>query len=223
MSPTRSMKHPPDVAPPIAAPSSAVSVAPSLPPAPAEGALRASTPPRRRPRNLNMDIRGVARRKVEAIIAMRASGYSMQQIGEELGIKRRSVSQYLYQARIATKQGLLRDTKTGKSLLADPMDQLEYGLIGKAVENMAEMLEGGPVPEILERGQKSTKMEATFKVAELALGPRLSATKEGAAPMLNALKIEIVMPSSGGNAPRESAVGGVPMNFIDVTPEPEES
>lgn len=215
MSQNRSKKSPPAVAPPIGTSDAAEPVVPSLPPVPAEGTLSTSllapTPPK--PRQYRMPKDSLVRKKVLAIIALRAAGYDDGTIAKELQISRQCVHTYMWRAKQAGKDGWLTDPKTGKSLLDNPTDRVEYELTQKVVDNLAEMLDS---EKILERGQKSVKMEATFEMARGVLFEKFKKTPEGVANTFNALKIEIVMPSTGGNVAREASMGGVPLSYVDA-------
>lgn len=203
--------------PPAAPPSSEVSVvrepvAPSLPPVPAaEGMRPTATPIPRKPYTLGKA--SVVRKKAVAIMALRAAGYSTEQIAKELEIRPASVHTYIWRAHRAAKNGCLIDPKTGNSLLDNPVDRIEYELTNKVVDNLAKMLDS---EQILERGQKSVKMEATLNMAKGVLYEKFKRTPEGVSNTLNALKIEIVMPSTGMTAARENAMGGRPIVYTDA-------
>jgi len=208
------LKKPAPAVSPYRAAACAHSVVPSLPPAPADVTVpTATTSPRK---SYALPPKSVQRRKIEAILAMKAAGYGNKEIAEELGIQPNSVWQYMWRAKQAAKEGGLRDPKTGLSLLANPAERVEFDLLGSVVDNFEQMLSGPSVPEILERGQRSTKMEATFKLADIALAPKFDAAKEAAVPSLNALKIEIVMPSTGMNSARAESMGGTPVSYVDA-------
>ena len=67
--------------------------------------------------------------------------------------------------------------------------------------------------QILERGQKSVKMETTHLMAKHVSFEKFRKVPEQAPQTMNALKIEIVMPTSGQNEARPGSIGGQPMNF----------
>ena len=186
----------------------ALTVAPSLPPAPAEGTRSSSN--------------GIASKKYApithkllkhralAIVAMRQMGYTTEQIAAELNILPASVNSIMWRA---GKYGFLQDLKAG-SLLDDPTERMAFELSHKAVKNLSDMLDSD---QILERGQKSVKMETTFEMAKGVLFKKFDGPKESAQQTMNALKIEIVMPTGGIQTlppAREGSMGGRPA-FIE--------
>lgn len=206
---TRRLKTPPAPAAVLAV-VPVVPVVPSLPPAPADGSLSASLPaiPRK---SYAMPKNAVIRKKALAIVALRAAGWTSEQIAAELGLKRESLHTYVWRA---SRAGYLVNPKTKETLLVDPIERVEE-LTHKVLDNFNEMLTS---EQILERGQKSVKMEATFELARGALFKKFDQTVEGVQQTFNGLKIEIVMPSSGMNEARPGAMGGVPQTYIDVEP-----
>lgn len=193
---TRPKVHAPVVAAfvaPVAQP-----VAPSLPPVPAEGALLASTE-----RSYAPPTHALIKKRALAIVAMRHMGYARDQIAKELGVLPATLDTIMWRA---GKYGFLQDLKSG-SLLDDPTERITYELSHKAVRNFDEMLDSD---QILERGQKSVKMEATFELAKGSLFKKFDQPKESGAQTMNALKIEIVMPTSGMQEARAGAMGGCP-------------
>ncbi len=176
-------------------------VVPSLPPAPADGLRTSPNLEHKLPKT------SLVRKKALAIIGLRARGYTTEEIAQELQIKPNSVYSYLWRA---GRAGLL--SKKDHSLLDNPTERIEYELTHKAVDNLAEMLNSD---QILERGQKSVKMEATFEMAKGVLFEKFRKVPEQAPQTMNALKIEIVMPTSGQNEARAGSIGGTPMNFIE--------
>lgn len=185
----------------VAAP--VVPVAPSLPPVPAEGALLASTS-----KKYALPRTSLVKKRALAILALRAAGYTTKQIADELKVLPRTISTIMWRA---GKAGFLKNPKTGLSLQDDPMDVIENELGHLAVENYRALL---TEDNILERGQKSTKMDATLHFAKEVLFKKYEGSKEGVAHVMNALKIEIVMPTTGMGEARAGSMGGNP-SFID--------
>lgn len=174
--------------------------------------LTVSAPPRRKS-VFKMPKDSLVRKKVLAIIALKTAGYSHEQIAKEMGVTRATISTYLWRANRAAQDGWLKDEKTGRSLLDDPTERIEYELTNKVVDNLAAMLNS---EQILERGQKSVKMEATFEMAKGVLFEKFKKSPEGVSNAINALKIEIVMPSTGGNTARADSMGGEPIRYVDA-------
>lgn len=141
----------------------------------------------------------VVRKKALAIVAMRANGYTTEQISKELGITPSSVKTYVYRA---VKSGFLVDKKK-RDLMVDPHDQIEFKLAGLAVDNLEEMLTND---RILSKGEKSVKLEATLAVANGVLFKRYDVPKETSMPT-NILQINIqghqdtLVDVSAGGAP----------------------
>lgn len=167
----------------------------------AEG-LKMSPKQRGRKPDWKIPKNSMVKRKALAIVAMRANGYTDDQISEELHITKGSIRTYLYRA---TRSGFLVDRKSG-SLLADPHDRLEYDLAHKAVRNLEAMLDSDT---ILERGQKSVRMEATL---EMAKGVLFKKFDQAAAPSMptNVLQIKI----EGAQSKVDVTAGGAPL-YID--------
>jgi hypothetical protein len=180
-----------------------VPVVPSLPPAPADGLRTSPT---------LMPPKSLMRKKAFAIIALRAKGHTTEEIATELGIKPGSVYSYLWRA---SRAGLFESKRDRDMALVDPADQVEFGLLPKAVNHLNSLLDNDV---ILERGQKSLKFETAKMITEGVVLEKFRKVPDTAPQTLNALKIEIIMPTSGQNAARAGAIGGTPMSFIDVTP-----
>lgn len=181
---------------------------PSLPPVPAEETRLASTPP---PRTKHAKAKqSMVRKQALAIVAFRAAGYSTKQIADELHVLPGSIKTIMWRA---SKQGFLKNPKTGESLLDDPIDVVEYELGTLAVDNYRKLLTDDT---ILERGQKSTRMEATLEFAKNVLFKKVEGVRETPAQTMNALKIEIVMPTTGMSEARPNAMGGKPQSFLDA-------
>ena len=132
------------------------------------------------------------------MVAMRAMGFSTEEIASELRVKPRSVSQYIW---LATKNGFI-PTRKGEFVFNDPKSQVKYELAHKAVRNVAQFLDS-----------KNDKLRAEFtlKLAEGALfgafnQPKDTTALPGAQQIL-AVKIE--MPNTGNMAVREGSIGGV--------------
>ena len=193
---------------PVLAPASvpAVPVAPSLPPAPADGSLSTST---QLPSNkYALPKRSLLRKKALAIVALKAAGYTVAQIAAELHMTPGSIRTYTWRA---MRAGFLVG-RNGQTLLDDPMERVEQ-LTQTALDNYGEMLKS---TEVLERGQKSVKMEATFNL--MGVYKDLNKPTGETTTQLNALRIEIVMPTSGKQEARAGSMGGTPQGFIDIEP-----
>jgi DNA-binding CsgD family transcriptional regulator len=180
---------------------------PSLPPVAQDADLIPSTSLMPRPKRSDpykLPKTSMVRRKALAILAMRANGYSEDDIAAELHISKNSIHVYLYRA---ARAGKLQNKK-GESLLVDPHDRIQYDLANKAADNLKEMLES---TTILERGQKSVKMEATKMVAEGVLFKRFDAPKETSMPS-TMLQINI----QGDTSKVDVNEGGTPL-YTDGT------
>ena len=140
----------------------------------------------------------MVRKKAIAIVAMRANGYSKEEISKELGINENSIRMYLYRA---SKSGFLVNKKG--QLLADPHDRLEFNLAQKAVDNLEKMLDSD---EKLSRGEKSVKMEATLAVANGMLFKKFDQSKDAPMPT-NVLQINI----QGNTSSIDVTEGGTPL------------
>ena len=138
------------------------------------------------------------REKAVAMVAMRAMGFSTEEIASELRVKPRTVGQYIW---LATRHGFI-PTNKGEFVFNDPKSQVKYELAHKAVRNVAQFLDS-----------KNDKLRAEFtlKLAEGALfgafnQPKDTTALPGAQQIL-AVKIE--MPNTGNMAVREGSIGGV--------------
>jgi predicted transcriptional regulator len=184
---------------------------PSLPPAlqdadptPSEHSLVGPVPSEKTKKNWRkhtMTKDGVMRKKAVAIMAMRANGYTDDEIAKELHLKKATLHVYLHRA---VRSGFLMN-KEG-SMFSDPADRLQYELANKAVDNLKDMLDSN---EILHRGDKSVRMEATKLVAEGVLFKRFDQVKEAAQPV-NVLQIKI----EGTHGNIDVSAGGAP-GYID--------
>lgn len=185
----------------------------SLPPAPADAAPTLPTPypdpvmvPVKKPIQV-MERNSVMRKKAVAIVAMRAAGYTTEEIATELKIKPGSVATYVYQA---TRAGFLVN-RSGSNMLADPKDQLEFQLSHKIVRNLSAALDNKPITtddgEIMRLSK--TQRETTMEIAKGTLFKRFDTPKEVAAPSMNVLSVKIEMPTTGGVDARHGAIGGV--------------
>jgi predicted transcriptional regulator len=183
---------------------------PSLPPAlqdadptPSEqlATIEPSEKTKKKWRKHTMTKDGVMRKKAVAIMAMRANGYTDDEIAKELHLKKATLHVYLHRA---VKSGFL----VGKegSMFADPADRLQYVLANKAVDNLKDMLESN---EVLHRGDKSIRFEATKLVAEGVLFKRFDQVKEAAQP---GTILQIKIEGTHGNI--DVNAGGAP-GYID--------
>ena len=166
-------------------------MASSLPPTPS----RVPAPPTVLATRLKQT--SLIRKKALAIVAMRAQGYSTEEIASELGIRPRSVAQYVY---TASKGGWLPRTKG--SAFADPKDSIDFELAHKAVRNMNEFLDS---PDI------ETRKEMTLELAKGSLFKRFDQSKEATLPGMQVLAIKIDMPTTGDTPVREGSMGGAPI------------
>lgn len=172
-------------------------VAPSLPPARA-GAARI-IPSLHKP--------GLRRKAIE-IIGLKSQGFSHAEIGERLRIKPGSVATILYRA---SKAGFLEDSK-GNFLLDDPKDEVEYSLQHLATKNLRELMTSD---QVLSKGDKLVKMEATLEVAKGTLFKKFDQPKEAVTPNMNVLAVKIELPSSGSVVAREGTMGGLPSYTVE--------
>ena len=185
----------------IAAPAaiSTRAVAPSLPPASnLSPAPPLATPSWRLPKN------SIVRKKAVAIIAMRAQGFTTDEIAHELRIKPASVCTYVYRA---GRNGMLTN-KRGESAFDDPKDRIDYELAHKAVRNMDAFLDS-PDDAVRER--------VTMKLAEGSLFKRWDQAHDmSTLPGMQVLAVKIDMPHTGGVVVREGSIGGVPAYSSEV-------
>ncbi len=143
------------------------------------------------------------RRKAIEIIGLRSQGFTHAEIGERLRIKPGSVSTILYRA---SKAGFLEDSH-GNFLLDDPKDEVEFSLQHLATKNLRELMSSD---QVLSKGDKLVKMEATLEVAKGTLFKKFDQPKESVAPNMNVLAVKIEMPASGAVTAREGTMGGLP-------------
>lgn len=196
----------------IAAPAaiSTKAVAPSLPPAPnLSPAPPLTTPSWRLPKN------SVVRKKAVAIIAMRAQGFTTDEIAHELHIKPASVCTYVYRA---GRNGMLTN-KRGESAFDDPKDCIDYELAHKVVRNMNAALDDMPVTLASGEIKDISKVmyETTMRLAEGALFKRFDQAHDTSAlPGMQVLAVKIEMPQTGGVVVREGSIGGVPAYSSEV-------
>ena len=182
-------------------------VASSLPPTPS----RVPAPPTTSLDNpWKIEKHSVIRKKAVAIVAMRAQGYSTDEIAQELKIRPKSVRNYVY---LATKSGFLVN-KQG-SFFADPKDSIEFELAHKAIRNLHAALDDEPVT-IESTGEikpiSKVMYDATMELAHGALFKQFDPPKESASlPGMQVLAIKIDMPTTGDTTVREGSMGGSPI------------
>lgn len=167
---------------------------PSLPPAASEAL--APPPPATKPRWF-LPKSSVVRKKALAIIAMRANGYTRAQISEELGIAPSTIDDYVYRA---TKSGALVG-RDGRSLLADPKEELETTLAHKIVRNFNEALDS---PD------EARRDHVTLEVAKGTIFKRFDPAKEAGAAPMTVLAVKIEMPAGAAMEARPGSIGGTP-------------
>ena len=180
-------------------------VASSLPPTPS----RVPAPPTTLTNPWKIEKHSVVRKKAVAIVAMRAQGYSTDEIAHELKIRPRSVHNYVY---LATKSGFLTNKKG--SFFADPKDSIEFELAHKVVRNLNAALDDEPIT--VESGEikpiNKVIYEATMELAKGSLFKRFDQPKDTAAlPSMQVLAIKIDMPTTGDTTVREGSIGGTPI------------
>ena len=150
------------------------------------------------------------RKKAFAIVAMRAQGFSTEEIASELGIRPRCVTQYVYKA---SKDGWLPRTKG--SAFDDPKDSIEFELAHKVIRNLNAALDDEPVTidTTGEIKEVSSRMhDATMELAKGTLFKRFDPPKESASlPGMQVLAIKIDMPTTGDTTVREGSMGGSPI------------
>lgn len=140
-------------------------------------------------------------KSVLAIIALRRSGASAQDISDQLGLTKHTIRAYLY---YSNKRGWLLEQD-----LDDPNDKLEYVLAGKAVRNLSEFLD-----------QKNENV--SLEVAKgLGLLPGPKVLNQPVTTMGMALRIVVEAPPapiSGIAIPqiREGSIGGTPAFDAEV-------
>ena len=182
-------------------------VAPSLPPAP--GATTLSLSPtqvsdaRPKPAKVlhsnKIEGKSLIRKKALAIVAMRAQGYTSEEIAAELSVKVATLSTYVHRA---VKSGFLVN-KRGESLLADPKDQVEYELAHKVVRNLGVLLDCGDL---------KTQKEVTLEVAKGTLFKKFDQQVNVPLPNMNVLSLRIEMPRGADMITvREGSIGGKPV------------
>lgn len=193
--------------------SSTEPAAPSLPPAPGETALSPSTAHAKPvPIARSYYKMSVVRKKAVAIVAMRAAGYTTDEIAAELKLKPSSISTYIHRA---TKEGFLVN-KHG-SMLHDPTDQVEYELAHKVVRNLNAALDDTLVT-IADGEMKPVSKEmreVTLEVARGTLFKKFDQPHEAPLPSMQILAIKVDMPTNGQVQAREGTIGGVP--YVDGT------
>ena len=178
-------------------------VVPSLPPAPGATTLSpthssAKTTPKRASSN-TIEKGSLVRKKALAIVAMRAQGYTSDEIAAELKVKVATLSTYVHRA---VKSGFLVN-KRGESLLADPRDQVEYELAHKVVRNLGVLLDCGDL---------KTQKEVTLEVAKGTLFKKFDQQVNAPLPNMNVLSLRIEMPRGADTITvREGSIGGKPM------------
>ena len=143
------------------------------------------------------------RRKAIEIIGLRSTGLTHAEIGERLKIKPGSVATILYRA---SKAGFLEDSK-GNFLLDDPKDEVEFSLQHLATKNLRELMTSD---QVLSKGDKLVKMEATLEFSKGTLFKKFDQPKETVAPNMNVLAVKIELPASGAVVAREGTMGGAP-------------
>lgn len=185
--------------------------APSLPPVSGETA-RSLSPLHKSFHKLEKD--SLIRKKAVAIVAMRAQGFSTDEIAAELHLKPSSISTYVHRA---AKSGFLVNSKG--SLLSDPKDQVEFELAHKVVRNLNAALDGTLVTTAegeIKPVSKSMR-ETTLEVAKGTLFKRFDQPKEGPLPSMQVLAVRIEMPTASQSLPHvvEGSIGGVPATFDD--------
>ena len=177
-------------------------VAPSLPPASGATTLSPSSSativPVVRKSSNKIEKNSLVRKKALAIVAMRAQGYTSDEIAAELKVKVDTLSTYVHRA---VKSGFLVN-KRGESLLADPKDQVEYELANKVVRNLGVLLDCGDL---------KTQKEVTLEVAKGTLFKKFDQQVNVPLPNMNVLSLRIEMPR-GAEAitVREGSIGGKP-------------
>ena len=169
-------------------------VASSLPPTPSRVPAPSTVPA---PRLVALKQTSLIRKKAIAIVAMRAQGYSTEEIASELGIRPRCVAQYVY---TASRGGWLPRTKG--SAFDDPKDSIDFELAHKAVRNMNEFLDSKDL---------DTRKEATFELAKGAIYKRFDQPRETTLPGMQVLAIKIEMPTTGETPVRGGSMGGSPI------------
>lgn len=141
-------------------------------------------------RKLNLPADSVVRKKAGQILAMKVEGYDNDTIAKELHLSVRSLRQYLW---LAGKNGWLK--------FVEPKDELEYSIAHKAVRNLDAMLDSENVEKV--------QMPATFKVADIVLGPQFDA-QAPTGPNMNVLQINIQQPEGPAVQMREGTAAGIP-------------
>jgi hypothetical protein len=180
--------------------------APSLPPVPGETLAPAPTTPPKRD-YVKIEKNSMVRRKAVAIVAMRAQGYSNDEIAAELKIKPQSIKQYLYRA---TKSGFLVN-KDGL-LLQDPHDALEFDVAHRAVRNLKAALDDEPIVtkggEIKAVSPSMTKL--ALKVAEGTLFKKFDQSKDPQQHGMQVLAVRVEMPAGAAATVDAASIGGAP-------------
>lgn len=176
---------------------------PSLPPGSAEPALMPLSKPPAIEKYWKSPASSKMRRTALRIVAMRAAGISDPEIAVALGLSPKSITPYVYRA-----------GKNGWLNFFDPHHEMEYRLLHKVVRNLDQMLDSD---QVLQKGDKSVRMEATLEAAKGTLFKRYDQTV-AAPPPSTMVAIKIEMPQGPPQVMREETFGGVP-NYIDVPPE----
>lgn len=129
---------------------------------------------------------------VQAAIALSLE-HERSEVAKMLGITERTLTQYMYEAR---KAGLLGS-------LADPKDEVEFGIIPKAVRNL---------DALLDHTNDDIKERATMKVLDSTLWKPTVAGPVG--PVMG-LQVNIVQPEGTAVAIREGTIKST-ANFLDA-------
>ena len=200
MSINQSARVPPSAPAVAISATSTQAVAPSLPPASGATTLSPthSTHAAKRIPSNKIEKGSLIRKKALAIVAMRAQGYTSDEIAAELKVKVATLSTYVHRA---VKSGFLVNSK-GESLLADPKDQVEYELAHKVVRNLGVLLDCGDL---------KTQKEVTLEVAKGTLFKKFDQQVNVPLPNMNVLSLRIEMPRGADTITvREGSIGGKP-------------
>lgn len=146
---------------------------------------------------------GLVKKKAMAILALRIDGWTNDEIASELGIKPKSVNQYIY---LAGRNGWL--ARRDGTLVGDARDDVEMNVLPRVLRNLKEFLDSD---------DDEIRKEVTLKTAEGTIHKRFQG--EALAPaQLTSLTVNIVqaqtMPGVAQPAVREGTTHGTPM-FVE--------
>ena len=129
---------------------------------------------------------------VNKILLMRVAGHEDAEIAEALGIKKTTLSTYVYYAGV---NGWLNP-----EVMANPADRVEYALLHKVVRNLEQSLDSTNPIE---------RQEVTLEMAKGTLFKKWGSEVSAALPSSTVVAIKIEMPPGASSMPTEEIFSGV--------------